>query len=271
MEGVQVEKLRRAQSNGALPSWKSGGVNPQERGDRRNVLWLGMFLTPGARTSRRWIRHHLPLFLINIAAVGALYLTRPYPDPITRLSFATAYPALLLLVLTLLLGPWRMLGGARVPVSFDLRRDVGIWAGILSVVHTGFGQMVHLRGRPWLYYVYPPRPHHSFPIRHDVFGFANESGLLATLLVVLLLATSNDISLRRLGAAKWKSLQRFNYALLALTAVHACLYAAGVEKRLKTGWGALILASVGVALLLQVAGIVLRTRYPQGTAGRNAG
>ena len=210
--------------------------------------------------SRRWVRHHLPLFLINAAAVGALYFTRPYRDPISRASFATAYPALLLLVLSLVLGPWRVWRGARVPVSFDLRRDIGIWAGILSLVHTGFGQMVHLRGRPWLYYVYAAKPYHRFPLRHDAFGFANEAGLLAAVLVILLLATSNDNSLRRLGSLPWKKLQRWNYALFALTGIHAVLYAAGVEKKLKSVWGAVIVVSLGVAILAQLAGVLVRVR-----------
>jgi hypothetical protein len=30
------------------------------------------------------------------------------------------------------------------PVSFDLRRDIGIWTGILGVVHTAIGLTAHL-------------------------------------------------------------------------------------------------------------------------------
>jgi hypothetical protein len=30
------------------------------------------------------------------------------------------------------------------PVSFDLRRDVGIWTGILAIVHTAIGLIVDL-------------------------------------------------------------------------------------------------------------------------------
>lgn len=41
------------------------------------------------------------------------------------------------------------------------------------------------------------------------------------LLLALLLAASNDGSLRWLGAVRWKCVQKWNYEALALTAVHA--------------------------------------------------
>lgn len=63
------------------------------------------------------------------------------------LSVATAYAGLLLRAITLLLGPWNVLRGRPNPVSTDVRRDVGIWAGILSLAHVVFGLQVHMRGR----------------------------------------------------------------------------------------------------------------------------
>ncbi len=52
-----------------------------------------------------------------------LYVTRPYKDVITKISFATAYPALVFLAVTLLIGPWNVLREKRNPLSGDLRRD----------------------------------------------------------------------------------------------------------------------------------------------------
>ena len=98
-------------------------------------------------------------------------------DLISHLSIATAYPALFLAGAAILLGPWNVIRGRANPVSFDLRRDVGIWAGIMALVHTGIGLNVHLRGRPWLYFVDEHRH-----IRHDLFGFGNDTGLVAALL-----------------------------------------------------------------------------------------
>jgi methionine sulfoxide reductase heme-binding subunit len=207
------------------------------------------------RLQSRLLRHHLPLFLLSFACVAALYSTRPYPDVISRASFATAYPALALLAATLLIGPWYLLRRKANPVSSDLRRDLGIWAGILGVLHAAVGQFVHLRGRPWLYYVYGPGEHHH-GVRHDLFGLANYTGALGVLLLAMLFATSNDLSLRRLGSRKWKQLQRWNYAVFALVAVHSFAFQ-GVEKQ-KQMWFVTVAFCVAAALILQIVGIVRR-------------
>ena len=180
-------------------------------------------------TSRLW-RHHLPLAILSAAVIWLCYVTRPYPDVLTRLSFSTAWPALVLLTLTLAIGPWRVLTRKAPALSVDLRRDIGIWAGIIGLVHAGVGQCVHLRGRPWLYYVYEKIQDHWLPLRHDMFGFANFTGLFAALILLALLVTSNDASLRKLGLQQWKSLQRWNYACFGLTALHTFGYIMGIEN-----------------------------------------
>ena len=223
---------------------------------------LNQFLSKPAvrRDQLRWRlwRHHLPLLGMSGIAVVVLYATRPYSDVLSRASFATAYPAMVLLAITLATGPWNVLRKRPNPVSSDLRRDIGIWAGILGVVHTAVGQCVHLRGRPWLYYVYGAKEHHSFPVRHDLFGFSNYTGAIAVLLLIALLATSNDLSLRRLGRERWKKLQRWNYAVFAATALHAFGYQA-IEKQ-HFPFVATIAGCVAAAGALQFAGVVARRR-----------
>jgi sulfoxide reductase heme-binding subunit YedZ len=211
------------------------------------------------RLQRRLWRHHLPLALLSAASVCALYITRPYSDIITRLSFSTAWPALVLLTVTLLIGPWRAVRGKAPVLSQDLRRDIGIWGGILGVAHAGIGQCVHLRGRPWLYYVYEKTQDHLLPIRHDLFGFSNYTGLVAALILLALLATSNDASLRKLGQQEWKSLQRWNYACFFLTVLHTFGYLLGIES-LK--WASIATAGLCAALaaLLQYQGWQRRRR-----------
>ena len=206
-------------------------------------------LRPNRIVPRLW-RHHLPLLIGSFVCVAALYATRPYKDVLTRASFATAYPAIVLLAATLLTGPWNWLRRVPNPVSSDLRRDLGIWAGILSLLHTAVGQCVHLRGRPWLYYVYGPQEHHH-GLRHDAFGFANFTGAASALLVLALLATSNDYSLRKLGTRGWKKLQRWNYAVFALAGVHALLYQEPVEHQ-QAPFVATVIVCLGFTVLLQV-------------------
>lgn len=160
-------------------------------------------------------------------------------DLISRLSIATAYPALLLTAAALVLGPWNVLRGRANPVSSDLRRDLGIWAGMVALLHTLIGLNVHLRGKPWLYFI---DEHHH--VRRDAFGLGNDTGLVAAVLFLLLVAISNDVSLRRLGRQRWKSWQRWTYLVALLTFLHGVAYQQ-VEKRTATYrsvlWGTITL------------------------------
>lgn len=169
---------------------------------------------------------HLIIALATLTCIAIFWkLFSARRDLISHISIATAYPALFLTAVAVLLGPWNVLRGRANPVSFDQRRDIGIWAGILVLLHTAVGLNVHLRGRMWLYFI---DQHHR--LRHDWFGFSNDTGLAAALLFLLLLAISNDLSLRRLGKHRWKSLQRWTYAAVIFTILHAIAYQ-HVEQR----------------------------------------
>ena len=219
-----------------------------------------------ARMQSRLWRHHLPVALLSATSIFILYITRPYPDVITRLSFATAWPALVLLTIALLIGPWRILRGKPAVLSQDLRRDIAIWGGSLGVAHAVIGNCEHLRGRPWLYYVYEKTQEHLVPLRHDLFGFSNYTGLFASLILLALLATSNDASLRKLGNPGWKSLQRWNYVCCGLTALHTFGYLIGIQS-LK--WSSIITAllCVAIAAVLQYLGWKQRLRQRTANAG----
>jgi sulfoxide reductase heme-binding subunit YedZ len=210
------------------------------------------------RLSRRLLRHHLPIGLSAIVSGYMLYVTRSFPDVLTRLSFSSAYPALVLLAATLLIGPLKVLVGDRLAVSMDFRRDIGIWAGIVGLFHVVVGQCVHLRGRPWLYYIYENwQQKHFLPMRHDLFGLANYTGICAAFVLLALLATSNDAALRKLGTPGWKRLQRWNYACFGLTAIHTLTYQMGIESQ-AYGFVTLVVLCVLIAATLQLTGLQRR-------------
>lgn len=98
------------------------------------------------RLCRRLVLRHLPLLAISAGAVICIYVRRPNRDVWMKASFATAYPALILLLTTLVIGPLNVLTRRRNAISLDLRRDVGIWAGIFAIILTVIGQNVHLWG-----------------------------------------------------------------------------------------------------------------------------
>lgn len=216
---------------------------------------------PARMGSRRlWSRvwRHLVLGLVSGALIAGIFYSLPSRETAFRLSIASAYVGLLFLTAALMIGPWNVLRGHPNPVSTDMRRDVGIWAGLLGLIHVGVGLQVHAGGKWWQYFFYPPDPPHALPLRHDPFGFANFTGLGAALVLVLLLGLSNDVALRALGTRRWKALQRWSYVGFALVAVHGTAYQLYEHRRLPLVGliGGLVL---GVATM-QFAGFRKKTR-----------
>lgn len=216
---------------------------------------------------------HLAVGIVSFAVLTTLFFAMPILDGkstldlIFRLSLASGYVALMLLCLSLGFGVWRFFKRNRKPpVHFDGRRDVGIWAGVFAVFHAVAGLFVHFRGKGFLiYFIYPSEQNAAFPIRLDAFGFANHAGLVAVLIVVLLLAISNDFSIKKLGGGRWKNLQRWNYAFFALVLIHAVLYIV-IENR-SILFILLAILLFGSTIVLQIVGFI---RYRRAAALKDA-
>jgi sulfoxide reductase heme-binding subunit YedZ len=198
------------------------------------------------------ITRHFILFLVSCVTGAVFYLILAPDDPIWWLSMASAYSSLALLALSLTIGPWNKLRGRPNPVSGYLRRDIGIWAGVLGILHVIAGLQVHFRGKMWLYFLPPANATYTFPIRIDPFGLVNYAGLGATLTLLLLLSLSNDASLRAFGTSRWKALQRWNYAGALLVVAHGVVYQI-IEKR-TAGLVVAFAAIVLFTLTMQFAG-----------------
>ena len=204
---------------------------------------------------RRRVVRHILLCAATVAMVLFVYVNVPTDFILRKWNLATAYVALALLALSLLIGPWNVLRSRANPVSIDLRRDIGIWAGILAIVHSVVGLFIHRMGGPWTYFFYGPDEPHRVPWRTDLFGLANFTGLGSTVLLLMLLAISNDIALRRLGTPRWKSLQRWNYVAFVLMAVHAVAYQV-LSKRVLP----VVVVFAGVTLCVLVTQLAGRRR-----------
>ncbi len=201
------------------------------------------------RTKHRVLRHHLILALVCGASLFTLYSAAHSDNVKFRCSIATGYVGLALLGATLVTGALNILSNRRNPLSTDLRRDIGIWCGSISLAHVVTGLQVHL-GNMLLYFFREGESKRLVP-RSDLFGFANYTGLIAALIVVLLLALSNDVSLRMLGRKRWKFLQRWNFAVMVLVVLHITAYQILEGRQLQY----LFLSSViiGTALIVQVS------------------
>lgn len=203
----------------------------------------------------RRLRNHTALGAASCSAVAVVFTAIQSTDSLFRASMATAYVGLFLLVATLAFGPVAAFRRRRYPVTTDLRRDTGIWAAIVAIAHVVIGLQVHMRGKMWEYFVHSVRG--TFLPRIDPFGAANYAGAVAAILLLMLLATSNDASLRRLGARPWQRVHRSAEWALILTLLHAVVYQ-WVEKR-----------QAGMVVVLLIVGIVaLVIRLRAGRARR---
>jgi methionine sulfoxide reductase heme-binding subunit len=194
--------------------------------------------------------------ILAVALAVHLVVMRQVSSPdgrqlIYRLSMATGYVSVVLIAWAMMIGPWRVRRGRPAPASTDLRRDVGIWGGIFGLAHVVTGLQVHMGGAFWKYFIYPDGDH-RIPLRYDLFGFANWTGLAAGLVLAMLLAISNDVALRALGTRRWKSWQRWTYWAAALTVAHAL--ADQVPTRNHGRWIAAFVLLTVVVLVMQLDG-----------------
>jgi len=176
-----------------------------------------------------------------------------YKDPVYLGTIASGYISLILVALTLAIGPVNLLLKKfwRNPVNLYFRRDAGIWSGVMGIVHVVLASQVRLN-RIFIEYFF-----HTINGRYVInlsrFGTANWIGLGATLILVALLITSNDYFLRKLGGPAWKALQRWNYALAILAVIHTLLFQeiSRREQPFTDGPVALVV----VVLIVQVVGV----------------
>lgn len=204
----------------------------------------------GGRTRRRVARWAVLILVTGLTVLGGLCFLGGAARE--RVSLSLAYVALAGLSVTLSLGGLNLLRGRANPVSFDLRRDLGIWTALTALAHTVVGLLVHFQGRMHLYFLAPPDQLLPGPIRLDAFGLANYAGLAAALLLLGLAGVSSDRWLKRLGATRWKRWQRLAYLAAGLTVLHGAVYQ-WLERR-SISWVALAAMMVAGAVAFQLAG-----------------
>lgn len=205
--------------------------------DRRPVLRFGRFVL---------------LALIAAGLTFGVFLLTLGQPAVARFSLATAYASLFFLAVALIIGPLNVLRAAPNPLSLNLRRDIGIIAGIWAIAHVIIGLQVHMGGDFVQYFFHRTRGEGIGGVRLDAFGFANHSGLIATLIILILLCISNNLSVRSLGPQQWKSTQRWNYAGALLVILHGLLYQV-LEKR-QLAFIACVLIVAGVTAAFQLLG-----------------
>lgn len=190
-------------------------------------------------------RHSLLLLAVGVPAAVVWYAGDPALAR-DRLSLLTAWLSFALLVAALGVGPWRALKTRQPVLNSLLRRDLGIWAGLTGLIHLVIATGVVMRPAYFRTYINGP-PEAPLPGWAGWSGTASIlAGYLVGILVLMLLALSNNRSLARLGPVRWKRLQRSSVAALALTIGHGGIFQV-IEGR--TGAWLTVLVVVSAAIL----------------------
>ena len=227
-----------------------------------------------ARRRSAWLVRHLAAGLIAAVAFGLFWASRPQWSPDMRLWKAVGDSALVLLLLTMAIGPvgrlWRVAGRL-----LPFRRELGIWFAVVASVHT----VLILNGwARWsvmqlLGYEFVPQLGRTARMEPG-FGLANIIGLMALTWGLALAATSSDFALRRLGPAAWKWLHNGAYVIFWLTTAHVGYfmflhYTLSFHKQPPApDWFRMpFLLLAGSIVVLQVVAFVATVRKRRGKAG----
>lgn len=172
---------------------------------------------------QRWRTHGL---LAGVTLIGCYlaHLYAPYADRIYDLTYGCGYVAVILIAYSLLIDPYKLLSRRKNPVNLNLRRDVGIWAGITGCIHVIAAIAMTTRGNIVYLFLRPKPEGVGYNLLLSPTGVSNNIGLVATVILVILLILSNDYFLIKLKGKRWKFLQRFNYGLAILAFIHTVLY-----------------------------------------------
>ncbi len=145
-------------------------------------------------------------------------------DPDMRLWRAVGDGSAVLLLLTLILGPasrhWRAM--ARL---LPWRRELGIWFGVLGLVHT----LLVLDG--WVRWDWMRFFGYEFVAQlgryarlEPGFGLSNLAGIVAAAIALPLMITSSNWAVKRLGASSWKWMHYGAYTVFYLVALHTLYF-----------------------------------------------
>ena len=172
----------------------------------------------------RLILRHAVMGLIGAALTYLFWLSRPEWVAEMRFWRAVGDASLILLYITLALGPAAGLL-PRVGKLLPYRRELGIWFGISAIVHTLviFDGWVKWDVSIFMGYQFIPQLDRMVRLESG-FGMANVLGLLAVLMALPLMATSADWATRALGGAAWKFLHYGAYSIFYLVALHTAFF-----------------------------------------------
>jgi sulfoxide reductase heme-binding subunit YedZ len=173
--------------------------------------------------SQRIKRHLLLLLAMGLLLVASV-LQLPYDTPWERISVGSAWLCVLLMCAALLIGPLRRMRGELSPNNIHLRRDLGIWAALLSFLHFYAGNVIAMNPVYIEAFVRGPAVLTMQALRNQLFALGSIVGLIVAIIFIVLLAISSDRALRWIKPERWKKIQRSAHVALWLTVLHGIAF-----------------------------------------------
>ena len=211
-------------------------------------------MVPDTKVSR-W-QHHVAIGLFSIVTGVASYVQED-GGVLDKLSIATAYICLFLLAFALLTGPVNVLRTGRPLINNYLRRDIGIWAAINGIIHLLVATYLSMTPEYLDSYVKISTDAMDTQTRGGLFLWGSLIAYLVGILLVMLLAISNNKAMHWLGVRWWKRLQRMAYLVFIFTVIHAWAFQL-LEARDPLLTGLLLLLTLLVVGLQLVAFVVMK-------------
>lgn len=143
-----------------------------------------------------------------------------------RLWRAVGDASLILLYATLSIGPAvRLFQSKTLATLLPLRRQAGIWFGLLAFAHAAlvWNGWARWDVRRLLGYEYIPELGRVARLEPG-FGLANLIGIAALLITLPLVATSTDWAINKLGGSGWKFLHYGSYIVFWLVVLHTAYF-----------------------------------------------
>lgn len=175
-------------------------------------------------TRKESIRRHS-----GVAALAALltllfWYSRLEWDAEMRLWRAFGDAAFVLLFITLMVGPLARIWGGFARLM-PWRRYTGIWFTVLSVIHAFLVWKGWARWDVYRFMGYENIPELGRLVRLEPgFGLANIVGSVALIWAIVLMVTSSDWAVRKLGGSAWKWLHHSAYTIFYLAGIHSAYY-----------------------------------------------
>ena len=170
-----------------------------------------------------FIKHVSVAVLAAVIAVPFWYGRLDW-DPEMRVWRTVGDASVVLLFLVLFLGPLARLFKS-LSRFLHWRRELGIWFGVLALVHT----LLVLDG--WVRWDWMRFFGYEFIAQFDRyariesgFGLSNLIGIIAVLITIPLMLTSSNWAMARLGGSSWKWLHYGSYTVFYLVALHTLYF-----------------------------------------------